>query len=82
MRNVLIDAKMGESTQQPDSKWAVEFWYLPGGYDVANARACVVYFNDEEMATYFESRYKNREEMAFKYKLPEVKEREATATAA
>lgn len=73
MGNVLMYAKTGESTRQPDSKWAVEFWHLPGGYDVVNAQACIAYFNDEELATHFENRYKNREEMAFKYKLPDEK---------
>jgi len=70
--NVLIDAFAGEKTRQPDSKWAVEYWYLPGGYDVLNAKSLVAYFSSEEVATWFESRYKNREEMAFKYKLTDT----------
>lgn len=82
MHNVLIDAKMGESTQQPDSKWAVEFWYLPGGYDVTNAKSCIAFFNDEEQATWFEARYKHREEMAFKYALEKVKKKTIDAIAA
>lgn len=35
-------------TRKPTSAFIVSMWYLPGGYDVANAKVITGYFDAEE----------------------------------
>lgn len=43
---------------------AVNFWHLPGGYDVENAQVVEMYFDILESAQYFYKKYKDTEAIA------------------
>lgn len=61
----------------PDAKTthSVSYWHLPGGYDVNRARACVVYFDNEDSAKIFRDKYADRDEMAFLSPYPDPRSR-------
>ena len=42
---------------------AVNFWHLPGGYDVENAQVVELYFDTKESAEGFHNKYKDSEAM-------------------
>ena len=42
-----IEAAGGSLIRQPDSKWVISVWYIPGGYDYTNAKAVVGFFPNE-----------------------------------
>lgn len=55
---------MGYLNEAPDRPFKASFWHLPGGYDVVNAKAYMVYFEDEETRDVFVRLYKDDESMA------------------
>lgn len=55
----------GQRTPDAKTTHSVSYWHLPGGYDVMSAKACIVYFHNEEDAKKFRDKYADRDEMAF-----------------
>lgn len=44
--------------------WVVSYWHLPGGYDAVHARAVYAFFENEDDAQAWTTKYANPPEMA------------------
>lgn len=54
----------GTLNRTSESVAAVNFWHLPGGYDVDNAQVIELYFDEKEGAECFYNKHKDNESMA------------------
>lgn len=63
--NEIISAG-GDITRKPDSRYLVTLWYIPGGYDYANAKVVVGFWPEHlrEAAEQFTKKYDYPGEMA------------------
>ena len=59
----------GYSERLPTSTHKVSLWYVPGGTEYTQAKVCEVFFDNEEDAKAFQSRYQDPPEMADLIKL-------------
>lgn len=55
----------GEEIKTKESIARVNFWVLPGGYDVKNAQAVDLYFDSLELAEELFKRFENSNSMPF-----------------
>lgn len=56
---------MGSLIETTKTPYKASFWHLPLGYDVDNAKAFMVYFEDEASRDIFVQLHKDDESMAY-----------------
>ncbi len=69
----------GSLSRQPDSRYAVNLWYIPGGYDYVNASVIVGFWPEElkAEAESFHNKYSGPGEMAVLTDLQDPNSKEA-----